>query len=405
MSAQLTIDDLVGRRAAQAVTSTHPALFLHTGWRSSGTWIWSRLRADPAVMAYYEPLHEQLATLTESRIAQLRPDSWRSGHDQTAPYYSEFRDLLAHRGRGVQGYQERFAADRYFLSPDAKDPVLVSYLGSLLHHATEAGRVPVLKFCRSLGRVGWMQRNFPDALHAVMLRDPVAQWRSSAAQLAQSDNRYFLVGPLLILARNAHEPLVAEALARLEVRLPALPSGGSLAFDQEICWRHIARLSWADRYRGFLAYWTVSAIAALSGDVLTIDADELLHQPGHRDQIEQAVLSRLGLLLSLGPRITPARSSPAESALEQDATARAHARAIDLLQSQGGALPEASFARILGKLAPALATTRPSRPTSRPQGRTPEALGPRKQALYFAGLRLSMPLRRLHGMATRWRRR
>ena len=303
MNAQITAESLapslLDTLGPRQVAPAQAALFLHTGWRSSGTWIWSRLREDPAVMAFYEPLHEQLATLSTPRIARLRPGAWNSGHAGATPYYSEFRELLARRGRGVAGYQERFATDRYFLDEDARDPDLEAYLGSLISHARDAGRVPVLKFCRSLGRVAWMRRRFPDAMHAVVLRDPQAQWRSARQQLDMAGNRYFLVGPLLILARNSGHPLVAEACSKLGVRLPSLPSGGNLSFDQEICWRHLAKLGWADRYRSFLAYWTASAITALQDDVLPIDSDALLESDAHRSRVEGAILSGLGFAVSL----------------------------------------------------------------------------------------------------------
>ena len=408
MSAQITAEalapSLLDMATQPRVAPAQPALFLHTGWRSSGTWIWSRLREDPAVMAFYEPLHEQLATLNGARIARLRPGAWNSGHSFAAPYYSEFRDLLARRGRGVALYQERFAADRFFLEQDARDPALHAYIDSLIGHAREAGRVPVLKFCRSLGRVGWMRQHFPDAMHAVVLRDPQAQWRSARQQLANADNRYFLIGPLLILARNATNPLVAEACIRLGVKLPALPTGGNLSFDQEICWRHLAKLGWADRYRSFLAYWTASAITALQDGVLAIDSDDLLDSEPHRNRVEAAILSGLGFAVSLksAHHVQSVLAPLGETASEQETIAGAHACAIELLRSRGASLPEASHARIMSKLTPAL--------TAKARGSVAFAWAPAlshipqngwRQALYFGGLRLSMPLRRLHGHAKR----
>lgn len=398
MTAQSLVEIMDVAGASQAAATSPSALFLHTAWRSSGTWLWAALRDDPAVMAFYEPLHEQLATLNAARIARLGPAQWNSGHAGEAPYYSEFAELILRRGRGVKGYQERFAADRYFLEEDSQDAALAGYLGQLLDHAEQAGRVPVLKFCRSLGRVAWMQRHFPTALHAVVLRDPRAQWRSARLQLAQADNRYFLVGPLLIMARNARHPLVAEALARLDVTLPALPAHGSLAFDQEICWRHLVRQDWAQRYRGFLAYWTASAIAALQPGTLLIDSDELIASPAHRERVQNATYAALGVTLPLPTRPPTPAALDADPA-EREAMARAHADAIGLLQSQGGSLPEASFSRVLEKLAPASASGWLGRAAAVRQACTP--VSGWRQALYFSGLRLSMPLRRLHGSTRR----
>src|SRR5262245_47471573 len=54
------------------------AVFLHTGWRTAGTWLWSRFRARPDVMGFYEPLHERLDDLALHEIPELRADTWDS---------------------------------------------------------------------------------------------------------------------------------------------------------------------------------------------------------------------------------------------------------------------------------------------------------------------------------------
>ena len=78
-------------------------IFLHTGWRSAGTWVWSRFRALQTVTAFYEPLHPILGDLREADIPALEP-TWTSGHPTlTAPYFTEYRPFIQDNMHGVAG--------------------------------------------------------------------------------------------------------------------------------------------------------------------------------------------------------------------------------------------------------------------------------------------------------------
>jgi len=57
-----TDTDLVRQRGPAA------AIFLHSGWRSCGTWLWEALRECRTVRAYYEPLHEDLDSLDRAAL-------------------------------------------------------------------------------------------------------------------------------------------------------------------------------------------------------------------------------------------------------------------------------------------------------------------------------------------------
>ena len=277
------------------VSDNGQSVFLHTGWRSGGTWIWSRCRAYPQVHGYYEPLHEHAATFRRRDVEWMRPGSWKSNHSETAPYFQEYGALIPPRsGRGVALYQARFAFDDFFRAPnDPGDAELEAYLASLLALPLAQGKLPVLKFCRSMGRVGWFEQRFPRALHAVVLRDPIGQFHSGQRLLQEQRNRYFVLAPLLVLARNALDPRVRTAVSALGVRLPALYSD-DMDYAVETCWAHVRRAPLAERYRCFLAFWTLCAMSALDSAALVIDADAMGEDPAHRSTIEQALQAHIG---------------------------------------------------------------------------------------------------------------
>ena len=393
-------------------------LFLHTGWRSAGTWIWSRCREQAGVHAFYEPLHERLAWLRPADITALRPGAWASNHSDTAPYFQEYGALLRLGTSGVPLYRRRFAFDRFFLSPEEDDAELEAYLVSLLM-AAEPGETATLKFCRSLGRVGWMERRFGRALHVVVLRDPVSQFASIQALLTGQRNRYFSIAPLMVLASNAAHPLVRQATAALGVRPPELHSD-DLAYVTETCWRHVRRAGPGERYRQFLAFWAATTLHALHSDAAVLETGRLGHDAAYRAEMEALLSRAAGPGLSLAPRAGAVRGihTPGRAPLPQSAELEeAHLAACVLIRACGGALPVARAQMLLGLLAGdtfAYSRAVPDLNFTATLFTPAESLlvrpnrGVARRIATFALVLLAralQPARRLHGQLVRWQRR
>jgi len=388
------------------------AIFLHTGWRSGGTWVWSRLREQPGATGFYEPLHEQLERLRAGDIPSLRPGSWASNHSETPPYFQEFLPLLRAGHAGVPRYRRRFAFDNFFLEPDASDPELEGYLGSLLA-APGAGQVSVLKFCRSLGRVGWMQRRFPDALHAVVLRDPISQFASAEWLMTARRNRYFAIAPVLVLARNARHGLVAGAVAALDVRLPTLHSD-DLSYGFEACWRHVRRLDAAGRYRLFLAFWAAAGVAALRSTALVVEPGRMNADAVYRGIMEAAFRAALPIAAQDCARPGPALSLLSEPAVasprtEPPGVAEAHSDArawiSGLDQGSGFCAQPDRLATLLGCLGDREVLSRrrlaPARPEARSEPTRQTPVRRLATALQVLFARVLQPVRRIHGRLVR----
>ena len=335
------------------IPTRYAPIFLHTGWRSRGTWIWSALRRDPRAMAFYEPLHEVLTTLTPAAIDIMRPESWASGHESMSPYWAEYRPLLRRGSAGMPGAREEFGVDQAFQAPTASSPDLADLIARLLDHAEASGHVPVLKFCRSLGRVTWMRATFPEAQHIVLLRRPDAQWASARLQCEAHGNPYFVLMPLLVLARNATDPVVARICRVL--RAPVLRlRRDTLAGDLELCQRQARQLTWEDRYRGFLAYWLAGIVSALAADVRVVDSDMLVWSQPYRTDLAATVALRSGLKLELGCDPSHTTTTPPRP-LERDAAA-AHRDALALLQEQRTSLRPEGYVLAWNQLAAGLVT-------------------------------------------------
>jgi hypothetical protein len=269
-------------------------LFLHTAWRSRGTWAWETLRRQPGTMGFYEPLHEQLPSISTRRINALHNGNWQSGHpDMGQPYFAEYAPLLG--ASLVPGYRRRlsqahpdFAFDRYFLHADSRHLPLRRYIESLRDAAAAAGCQPVMKFTRSQGRFPWFTANFPDIEHVLLVRQPWAQFSSGWRCFAGDDNPYFVAAPFMVLERNAADPDVAALIAALRLPITA---------------QHWLRAVWfidpPVLYRAMFALWLLSLCQALPYAETVLDAD----QPA-------AMAKRLGIINFCPKAVAAAAPAP-----------------------------------------------------------------------------------------------
>jgi hypothetical protein len=317
-----------GEAALRADMSGLAPVFLHTGWRTRGTWLWSRFRALPGT------------TLSPAAIEGCDAGTWSSGHPRLdRPYFSEFRPLLKRVARGVQCYDRSFAVAGFFAEPDAAMSDLRDYITLLLRAAHADRGQPVLKFCRSLGRIGWMQRNFPQAIHIAVLRNPLAQFCSAQRQFQRHANPYFLAMPLLLLALHRDVPDVAAALRHLAVALPTLPSGASLQVCLDACTAQLRRGDPAAWYRAFLAFWLVTAANIPDTIDLVIDSDVLTNSDDYRRRCEIDLAALTGRTVDLGTAFGGAgrdASMLVTSGLGRAALWQAHAAAEAFMADRAG---------------------------------------------------------------------
>jgi hypothetical protein len=301
-------------------------VFLHTGWRTAGTWLWSRLRINPAHLCFYEPLHESLPTMTEADMSSFGPASWPSRHPHLdAPYFVEYIPLLA-SGGGVRGADEGFGFDQFFRAPAAPDAGLRGYVASLTDEAGRLNRLPVLKFTRSLGRVAWFRKNFPDVFHAAVVRQPWMQFRSAWRCFIEDSNPYFLIVPLVILERNADHPPAATLIRAL--RLPVIFGQAGTATARIIYWMEQASgLPPAVLYRASLALWLICLPGAVESAQLVLDGDAPV-----RD-LALAFTAASGITLEAGTETRPAAGTLALEArgLGIDHIRQCHRRATGAL--------------------------------------------------------------------------
>ncbi|CAB3773473.1 hypothetical protein [Paraburkholderia humisilvae] len=277
-------------------------IFLHTGWRSAGTWVWSRFRALDPVTAFYEPLSNVIGDLKLADLAALKP-TFNSGHPAlNTPYFAEYRSFMREGTRGVPGYRRRFSTDRFGDAPDAEFPALHAYLQDLTARTLAAGKMPVFKFCRSSGRLPWLKRVFPAALHVAVVRNPASQFASGWLLQQEWRNAFFVAAPLRVLGLNRHEPIVKAVLEACEVRLPedAPPSDDAYA---TICEQYARTIEGTQAYRAFIALWALCALRMANAADIVLDIDRLGNEPAYAAESAAQFAARSGV----APRFDDAR--------------------------------------------------------------------------------------------------
>jgi hypothetical protein len=273
-------------------------LFLHTGWRSSGTWLWQQLRDTKEYMGFYEPLHEFLPTMSRQNLHNLSPQSWGSRHGKTlSPYFAEYEMLLRPDGKGVQLAQRRFAFSRFFMDAAACDDELSAYFNNLADLARTQRQLPAFKCTRTLGRLAWFQGQFPQMRHVALIRQPWAQFRSAWRCYAADGNKYFLATPFLVLERNTAHADVAALTQRFGLPLGwgrHMPLAARLK-----AWKLAVRLlDSGTLYKAHISLWLLNTLSACGAADLVLDGDAPPTE----------LANALGL--NVGPEVRPVFPSP-----------------------------------------------------------------------------------------------
>lgn len=328
-----------------------PPVFLHAGWRSCSTYVWSRFRVLERARAYYEPFHEVLAGLTSAVIGADAPETSNLRHPQAgAPYMAELEPLLA-PGGGVAGYDARFALQSYFMAAEADDPAQEAYVGRLIGRAWDEGRTPVIACCRTLGRAPWLKQRF-GGVHVMLVRDPISQWASGHAFRRRRDRlSYFELCAFAILGLAGGGAGDWAGRWGAPRRLP--PGDLGRAFRRVraglACRRPTAS------YAAFAAVYLLAHRRAQAVADLVLDVDRLSAEPGYAAGCERALADLTGLAPRFDGCRTPGwadSAPPADYQAVHAALARALPEEYALAEAAGLAdRLEVSAAR-LGRPAP-----------------------------------------------------
>jgi hypothetical protein len=297
---------------ARDLTEAPLPIWVHSSFRASSTWFWSRFRRNPHALAYQEVFNEGLATLTPEKAAAISYRDWDSRHPPSAPYFLEYAPFLS---KGWPKFDESIAY-RCFI-PKSPDRSITSaeatHVQSLLEKAWALRRTPVLTAVRSLGRVYGLRRRF-GGYHILLHRNLFRQWCSYSSQEMRG-NPYFVDRTDLVIEQNRHDPF----LASLSCMFPPVSERTKCS-----CWSHFFRFALLHLYLYSLA---------LPDCELDVCVDRFAVDPDYQGEIE----SRIAVATELKVDLTGCHASIEFSALPMDGRQR---EALETIRVLAGAIPE-----------------------------------------------------------------
>lgn len=281
------------------------AIFIHSGWRTGSTYLWTKFRTNKSCLGFYEPFNEMLSAMSPADVYTARHDLSALNHSEIGlPYFHEYIPLLGPKGHPL--FKLEFSYRNYFVA-DEPLPEQTAYIENLLQLAEKSKKLPVLGFVRSLGRVAWFRRHFDPAINIVVIRSPVGQWMSARQLALKHAHEFFDPMQYLILAHAGGSAAVAELAQRFGLpRLPEHPLPAAMVLTRGIA----AKASPADRFKVFAALYTQSYLAALPSADLVVDMDRLSGDVGYRSQITVDLRRLTGLDLDFADADLPRHATP-----------------------------------------------------------------------------------------------
>lgn len=334
----------VGERLDQDDVSP---VFIHSSWRTSSTWFWSRFRQLPCTLGFFEPFNQFMNTITAEQALAFSHKIWGSRHSPTEPYCYEYLPLIRRSG-GVRLFKGSLSFD-WFIPQGGLQGKLrheeIRYLALLLREAQRRGRVPVLGFCRSLGRISAIKEAF-GGLNIFLLRNLWQHWVSYVALREKGDRFFYDTVPLLVnrqddsfLAYLAAYYLERAAPQTDKARLAQMvgtPRGRQL----------LAGLPEADMFAMFMGLHIYLYLHAQMCADLTVDTTRMTRDKKYRSDIEDELRQRTRLPISFDDSKDQRLHFDRESnQIDWDAI-REHAdKAIHALRPIGQVAPLANWAR------------------------------------------------------------
>lgn len=254
-----------------------PPIFVHSSFRTSSTWLWTCFRAAQNTVAYCEIFHEILATLTVDQIPSISPNTWRSRHPPSSPYFVEFFDLLRPKG-GARGFRPEFAFKTFVPQDGPRGDVTqpeLDYVANLIRNPADSSRVTVLTDNRTLGRCVGLKRHF-GGLHILAYRNLFQQWNSYSNQ-QRNDNRYFLDTIKYTIENSQHMEFFRKLKDFLHLR------------DQDSTEDWLERCAYDDIFVAFVAMHLYFYMAIFDDMDVLIDTNRLAVDPGYVGQIEDMI--------------------------------------------------------------------------------------------------------------------
>jgi tetratricopeptide (TPR) repeat protein len=311
-------------------------IFIHAWWRSSSTYVWSKLRQNESLRCYYEPLNERIAALKPNVIkasSEVGISLFLRHPVQRVNYFAEYLDLITSDNLR---YSPDLSYTRYLLRPDETDSGLQTYLNGLISDASCAGRRAVLCFCRSQMRSAWIKQNI-GGIQVAQIRNPFDQWASFQV------TPYFVQKMVNVaLGLRATYPFAFAHIEQFERQANILSSQSPSPSEHGMAFT----LNRRDALGLFLVIWIASALQAVACCDYLLDVDRL-STDGRYQRESSDWFRTLGCMVDFADCATPTAS---ESQSNSHMFDRMVEKAVDAIRSEASCLVIANTEAVAERL-------------------------------------------------------
>ncbi len=290
--------DELQRNDPMASMNSTQAVFLHSGYGATDGWLWSCLRDLDGVMAYDEPLRAMVESIDYAQYAGTGSEGPAPGRRPAA----SIADTLRQDALGMSRVEMAFSANQFEEATPEYAGDIEYFLRELMAQAFDRGCIPVFRFGESLGRLAWMRRAFPDVVHIVVARNPLAQWQSCCDRLVAQRDAHCIALPYLALACGRSVPAVERVVVGLRIDLPDnFPCVGNRPADHSIEFfkAHAAYVGPAATYRAFLGCWLLAMRHATTHADAIFDCDLAIRSHAYLSAAEAWIANLTGLTPSM----------------------------------------------------------------------------------------------------------
>ena len=178
-------------------TKVEKSIFLHSLFRTSSSYFYEKYRNLEECYAYYEPFHQVLTDLTKEISKKLFAEQkvlLKHGVVQKR-YFYEYENLI--EAKGVSNFQKGYSVDEYCEVKSSTS--LKRYIDFLYQNSKK--EITVFQFNRSALRISWFKKNYPNASHYYILKNPRNQFESYLS-FYKEDKPFFNTMDLMIISKN-----------------------------------------------------------------------------------------------------------------------------------------------------------------------------------------------------------
>ncbi len=269
-------------------------IMIHSLFRAGSTYFFNKFRQNHNFWCYYEPLHHD--------IAKLKPDAleiWKFDETSTSnmnhpsldkPHFYEYKAVFDEKHIGIPYFDDVISYNEFTKVRSVE--TTYKYINNLIVKSPK-DTIPILQFNRTGMRLQWFKKEFNEAMHLFLLRNPRDQFESYLGRGPLNKNWFLAINLFIYLINKNDFKKISLNSKIYQLDL----TSDDVIQNLTTCLDELSSISIELHYEIFLHMWLLSYIAADHHTDLIIDMDKMNESNEYKNEVIQ-------LLKKYDPRAT-----------------------------------------------------------------------------------------------------